>query len=139
MKKAEIYESDFLSDLLSEISSQEQEKTDKRMLLAARIDDAMKKKGWRKIDLAKEMKQQPSVITKWLSGTHNFNSDTLFDLEYHLEAKFINTEEKPREQTLHFHFNVSQKVTSDKYVDRVNDLNQTYPYAAWVGNNPVSC
>ena len=91
MKKvAEKYESDLLSDLLSEISPQEQEKTDKRMLLALKIADAMKIKGLKKIDLAKKMDKQPSVITKWLSGTHNFEIDTLFELEYHLAINLVN-------------------------------------------------
>ena len=138
-KKARNYTSDILDELLSEITSEEQRRTDKRMLLAARIDDAMKAKGWRKGDLAREMNKQPSIITRWLSGTNNFESDTIFELEDKLGIKLINVEEKPREQTLHFHLNVSQKVTTEKYGDRVNDLKQTYSYAAWVGNNPGSC
>lgn len=28
--------------------------------------------------------KQPSVITKWLSGTHNFTTDTLDEIAYHL-------------------------------------------------------
>jgi ribosome-binding protein aMBF1 (putative translation factor) len=109
------------------------------MLLAAKIADAMKKKGWRKIDLARETKQQPSVITKWLSGTHNFESDTLFDLEYHLDAKFINTEEKQKEQTLYFYGNITQKITSEKYDDLINTTRQIFSNSVLQGNQQGSC
>ncbi|HAH22811.1 MAG TPA: hypothetical protein DCL77_03445 [Prolixibacteraceae bacterium] len=137
-KKARNYTSDILDELLSEITSEEQRKTDKRMLLAARIDDAMKAKGWRKGDLAREMNKQPSIITRWLSGTNNFETDTIFELEDKLGIKLINVEEKPREQIVRFHLSVSQKVTTEKYSDRINDAKPTYTYAAWE-NNLVSC
>ncbi len=71
-----------IGELLSEITPLEQKKTDTRMMIAARIDEAMKNKGWMKKDLLKAIGQKhPSVITKWLSGTHNFTIDTLVELE----------------------------------------------------------
>lgn len=138
-KKTENYESDLLSEILSEISPQEQAKTDKRMLLALKIADAMKRKGLKKSELAGLMGKQPSVITKWLSGTHNFESDTLFDLEYHLDTKLIDVEEKQKEQVIKFQLVVSQKITSESYVDPVNEIRQTKPYATWAGINQASC
>ena len=81
MSKAIEYKSELLSEILSGITVAEQTKTDKRMLLAASIDDALKAKGWCKADLAKALNKRPSEITKWLSGTHNFNVSTLFDIE----------------------------------------------------------
>lgn len=138
-KKAENYESNLLSDILSEISPQEQAKTDKRMLLALKIADAMKRKGLKKSELATLMGKQPSVITKWLSGTHNFESDTLFDLEYHLDARLVNAEEKQTEQVIKLQLVVSQKITSESYIEPVNEIRQTKPYATWVINNSGSC
>jgi len=35
-------------------------------------------------------KKNPSEITRWLSGTHNFTVDTLVDLGRVLERDFIN-------------------------------------------------
>jgi len=75
------YESAVVADLLSEITGAEQEKTDKLMHLAARIDDAIKAKGWNKSNFANAMHKHPSEITKWLSGTHNFSVKTLFEIE----------------------------------------------------------
>jgi len=138
-KKARNYTSDILDELLSEITSEEQRRTDKRMLLAARIDDAMKAKGWRKGDLAREMNKQPSIITRWLSGTNNFETDTIFELEDKLGIKLINTEEKPREQILYFHLNVSQMINTEEYVDRFNEPKSINSYASWFGNNYGRC
>lgn len=114
-KKARNYTSDILDELLSEITPEEQRRTDKRMLLAARIDDAMKAKGWKKGDLAREMNKQPSVITRWLSGTNNFESDTLFDIERVLGINLITLKDSPKEQVIRYHVIVSEKVVTTLY------------------------
>jgi len=51
------------------------------MLLASKIDDELKARNWSKKRFADEMGKRPSVVTKWLSGTHNFTVDTLVDIE----------------------------------------------------------
>ncbi len=70
-----------LDQLLEQITPTEQHRTDNRMLLAARIADAMQEKNISQIQLAELMDKNHSVISKWLSGTHNFTSDTLSDIE----------------------------------------------------------
>lgn len=130
MNKAQEYNSSILGELLNEITPKEAEKTKKRMLLAARIDDAIKAKGWRKIDFAKALNKQPSEITKWLSGTHNFNTDTLFDIEEVLETKLIATDEPPKEQVVLFHFSVKQKQTE-------SNPGLLYPWTPVVTNQTI--
>ncbi|MBK6979125.1 MAG: hypothetical protein IPH28_20175 [Cytophagaceae bacterium] len=73
-----------LDDIINDIDPAEQRRTNQRMLLAAAIEDGMKAKGWKKKDLmnAVGVKNQ-SVITKWLSGTHNFTADTLLIFSMH--------------------------------------------------------
>lgn len=100
--KTEAYNSNILDDILSEINPVEQEKTDKRMMLAARIDKARKAKHWTKKQLAEALGKQPSEITKWLSGTHNFTSDTLFDLERVLGATFIQLAERKQPKVVNY-------------------------------------
>lgn len=87
-----------LDELLDEISPIEQKKTDTRMLLAARIYDAMLAKGWNNNDLMKALgRNTPSIITKWLSGTHNFTTDTLVELESALGISLLNLRpERPK-------------------------------------------
>ena len=113
MNNTENYNSSILDDIFSEITPEESEKVEKRMLLAAKIEDAIKAKGWRKIDLANAMNKRPSEITKWLSGTHNFNSDTLFDIERVLGINLISLKEQPKAQVIKFQLTVSQKQTTD--------------------------
>lgn len=112
-KQRENYESDLLSGLLSEITPEEQEKTNKRMLLAARIDKAREKKGWSRKELAAQLGKRPSEISKWLSGTHNFTTDTLFDLERILETRFIHIGEKLKVQIERYYVTVSQPVMAE--------------------------
>lgn len=105
--KAEVYTSRVIKELLGSVSRKKAKRIEKKMLLAAKIEDAMKAKGWRNTDLAKVLQKQPSEITKWLSGTHNFTIDTLWDIQDVLDVELIALEEKREEQVVFFHFSIS--------------------------------
>jgi transcriptional regulator with XRE-family HTH domain len=79
-KPARKYKSVLTQQLLEEITPAEMEKSASKMLLAAKINDLIISKNWSKGEFAKRMGQEPSVITKWLSGTHNFTVDTICDI-----------------------------------------------------------
>lgn len=86
-----------LDELLQEITPREQTRTRNRMMLAARIADALTAKGWNQRQLAEKLGKNSSEISKWLSGTHNFTTDTLSDLEEVLGVKLLCVkEEEPR-------------------------------------------
>jgi ribosome-binding protein aMBF1 (putative translation factor) len=87
-----------LDNLLAEITPEEQARTDRKMGIAAIIDDAIKAKGWGKKQFAEKIGRKPSEITKWLSGTQNFTVDTLADIEQVLGIKLINLTEKRKPQ-----------------------------------------
>lgn len=93
MNKAKSYNSPLLDHMFDEIPEKEFKKTERRMKLAIKIADAMKVNGYSKVKFAGLMNQHPSVITKWLSGTHNFTIDTLFDLEQTLNIKLVSVGE----------------------------------------------
>jgi ribosome-binding protein aMBF1 (putative translation factor) len=78
------YTSPILTKVLAKRNIANYEKTKRNMLLAARIDDALKLKGFSKKQLADLMEKRPSEITKWLSGTHNFTLETLYRIETYL-------------------------------------------------------
>jgi ribosome-binding protein aMBF1 (putative translation factor) len=111
MSKVKDYNSPFVEIILDDISQQEYKKVEKRMLLAARIDDAIKAKGWKKGDFAKMMKKNPSEISKWLSGTHNFTSDTLFDIEEALGVELINMNKSQKNEVVTYFIHVTSKAT----------------------------
>jgi ribosome-binding protein aMBF1 (putative translation factor) len=83
------YEFKILESFINKISPMEQHRTDNRMMLAAKIAEAMKEKRISSVQLAKDLGKNPSVVTKWLSGTHNFTCDTLSDVEFVLGIKLL--------------------------------------------------
>lgn len=115
MNEAEIYHSPIIDELIQEISPEELEKTEKRMLLATRIDDAIKAKGWKRKNFAEALGKTASEITKWLSGTHNFTCDTLFDIERVLNIKLVKLDDKPQEIIKTYIFNVTSQSTQEPY------------------------
>jgi len=117
MNKQEKYESNISLEILQELTPEEAGKIEKKMLLAAKIDNALKAKGWKKKNLAESLNKLPSEITKWLSGTHNFTTDTLWDIERVLDIELINITEKPIEQVISFHLSVSEAVDIKEFVD----------------------
>lgn len=78
-----------LNELLESITPEEQAKTDKKMILATKIANAIKAKGLKKYEFAEILDKQPSEISKWLSGTHNFTIDTLMDIERVLSVQLL--------------------------------------------------
>jgi len=109
MSKARLYTSTLLDEILAEITPEESDRTAKRMQLAARISDGIKANGWKKKDFAAAMHKQPSEITKWLSGTHNFTADTLFDIERVLNMGLVILNDVSKAQIIKYQVVVSQK------------------------------
>lgn len=80
-----------LSELLANIDENELAKTRKRMMLAAKIEEAMKRCGYNQTQFAHLMKKSPTVISEWLSGERNFTTDTLMDIEDALGIRILDT------------------------------------------------
>lgn len=111
-----------LNQLLQKITPEKQRRTDNKMLLAVKIKEAMDTKGWKKVDLAKALNKEKSVITLWLSGTHNFKIDTLSDIEGVLDVKLLNVEKpEPKEENFFMHIEQSaSRIYFDPYSMAMN-------------------
>lgn len=142
--KTEIYSSDLIEDLFDSISPEESEKIEKRMLLAAKIDDGIKAKGWKKKDLLAALgKENPSIITKWLSGTHNFTTDTLIDLERVLDINLLDLDKKQDSVVVvEYHVKLSQSVevsNTPNYLEAIYEeagsFNHVYTAGSILTNN----
>lgn len=83
------YKSSVVSNFIARRGSNDFDNTKRNMLLAVLIDDALKEKGWNKKQLAEAMHKNPSEVTKWLSGIHNFTSETLYLIESYLDVKLF--------------------------------------------------
>lgn len=58
----------------------ENRKSARRRRVAEEISDALKASGMSRKAFAEAMGRQPSEVTKWLSGTHNFTCDLLEEI-----------------------------------------------------------
>ena len=99
-KETKVYKSKILNDFFTINDTKAYKRTEKNMLLALRILKAMQTKKLNRIKFAEEMGVHPSVVTKWLSGTHHFTTETLFDIEEKLNICIINVVEPQQIETI---------------------------------------
>ena len=116
-KKAEEYTSDILDLIQNETTKDEAEKIRNKMLLAAKIEDALISSDMNKSKLAEKLNKQPSVITKWLSGTHNFTTETLWDIENILNIDLIDIDKPKKEQSVVYHLRLSSEEHNEPQLD----------------------
>ncbi len=83
--RATKYTSPLIQELLTSLTDVEKEQSRTRLTIAARIDDYRKAQSLTKRGLAEKLNRQPSEMTKWMSGTHNFTSDTLVEIAVKLK------------------------------------------------------
>jgi transcriptional regulator with XRE-family HTH domain len=86
-------------------------------LLSQKILDSLKEKQLSRFSFASLMNVQPSIITRWLSGKHNFTIETLFQIEDCLGIKLLAIETPQMNSiNLHFRVNTNQVVFNDAKV-----------------------
>jgi predicted XRE-type DNA-binding protein len=78
-----------LGRMIAEVDPVKLAKTRNRMIVAAKIADAMKAKNLNQKQFAKLMGRTESEISDWLSGDCNFTIDTLFDIGQALGVTFL--------------------------------------------------
>lgn len=66
-----------LRELLGDIKPEERAEARLSFQISNRLDFLMKEKGLSKKQFAEAIGKQPSEITRWLSGEHNFTISTL--------------------------------------------------------------
>ena len=93
-----------LGRIVSEMDSNGLAKVRNRMMVAAKIAEAMEARHLNQKQFAKLMGRTESEISDWLSGDRNFTIDTLFEIGQALGVSFLST-------TLHY----SVADDSDRY------------------------
>lgn len=58
--------------------------------IATRIDELLKRKGMTQRELAQKLGKKESEVSKWLTGRHNFTTNTLARISIALDAPIIN-------------------------------------------------
>jgi ribosome-binding protein aMBF1 (putative translation factor) len=80
-KTARVYESALLDEFVALENPELTAMIEKKMLLAAKIYEAMQEQKISNRVFAERLNISPSLVTKWLSGQHNFTVDTLVKIE----------------------------------------------------------
>ena len=80
-KTARIYESKVLDAFIALENPELTVNLAIKMRLAAKIFAAMQRQNMSKSAFAESLNVTPSLVTKWLSGQHNFTVDTLVKIE----------------------------------------------------------
>jgi len=119
------YSSPLIQELSDTVTPQEQEQTDYKMKLAAKIYMAMKSIGMTQTQFAESMGKPISLISRWMSGTHNFTVDTLIDIQRVLSISLLDVETKKSKAEINFKLNVSSTIsdwTSIELNQYINDM-----------------
>ena len=58
--------------------------------IAKRINDILEAKHWSQADLARATGKKTPLVTRWLSGTHNFTIRTIAEIETALGTPILN-------------------------------------------------
>lgn len=112
-KTPEPYHSPLLDKILSRITPKQQEKVAVKMRVAARIGDALEARGMQKKELAAACELKgASMVTKWLSGGHNFTLDTLVDIAFAVGISVADMV-RPAEQKVFFSRTITLHVSAD--------------------------
>ncbi|WP_220100763.1 helix-turn-helix domain-containing protein [Chitinophaga oryzae] len=80
------YSSKIIADVMASITPLESLQVETRFVLAGRIAGIMDSRHMSNKELAARMGKNPSEISRWLSGTHNFTIDTLSEIAIALEV-----------------------------------------------------
>ena len=70
-----------LGRIIANMDEKSLARTRNKMMVAARIADALRSKGITQKQMATQMGKTESEISEWLSGDRNFTIDTLTDIE----------------------------------------------------------
>lgn len=83
-----------LKDIVNSIPQKDVKRVAKRIKIANLIVQGLNNKGLSKKEFADLMGKTPSTVTRWLSGDHNFETDTLFEIEDALGITIIGNVER---------------------------------------------
>lgn len=74
---------------LADVPQEQKAAFDLSFGIAERLDDVLKAKGLTQKDFAHILHKSESEISKWLTGRHNFTTQTISRIETALDCKII--------------------------------------------------
>lgn len=80
-------------ECLSAVDKETKAQFDLSFGIAERLDAILKQKGITQHELAKRIGKQDSEVSKWLTGRHNFTTNTIARIEVAIGEKLIRVAE----------------------------------------------
>jgi ribosome-binding protein aMBF1 (putative translation factor) len=123
MNKPRQYDSPIIKRIAERIPKELSKQNDRRMGLAVKIAEALRSRGLTNQEFAFMMGKKPSEVTRWLSGTHNFTTETLWQMERVLRIQLLTSSppeehiEKEQQELKEFIANEVQKALT-KFMSR---------------------
>jgi ribosome-binding protein aMBF1 (putative translation factor) len=123
MNKPRQYDSPIIKRIAERIPKELSKQNDRRMGLAVKISEALRSRGLTNQEFAFMMGKKPSEVTRWLSGTHNFTTETLWQMERVLRIQLLTSSppeehiEKEQQELKEFIANEVQKALT-KFMSR---------------------
>lgn len=77
-------------ECLAAIPEERKAEFDLSFAIATRIDNVLKRKGMTQRELAQRLGKRESEVSKWLTGRHNFTTNTIARITLALGAPIIN-------------------------------------------------
>ena len=77
-------------ECLAAIPKEQKAEFELSFAIASRIDEILKRKGITQRELAQRLGKRESEVSKWLTGRHNFTTNTIARISVALEAPIIN-------------------------------------------------
>lgn len=68
-------------DLRNQIPKEKRREAEFSYSIARRIHEVLLRKGWTQADLARATGKREALVSRWMSGTHNFTIRTLAEIE----------------------------------------------------------
>lgn len=123
MNKPRAYSSPIIRRLKGQITPKITEENERRMGLAVKIAETLRARGLTNQEFAYLMGKKASEVSRWLSGTHNFTTETLWQMERVLRVQLLTSspmeenDAKEQEELKNFIANEVQKALT-KFMSR---------------------
>ena len=110
-------ENSFARQILEETPAETRQFVRRYGELVVRIYELLEERGWSQQDLARKLGKNPSEISKWLTGDHNFTLRSLAKLEVELGEDLIKIPRAHKfrvhsRKVIHLEFPSSDKLSS---------------------------
>lgn len=83
-------------EMLNQVPKDKRRESELSYGIARRIHEVLLRKDWTQADLARETGKRETVVSRWMSGTHNFTIQTLAEIETALGEEILSIKQYRR-------------------------------------------